>query len=162
MGLQLDDLVLLVWRFSNYTDLSGRGGLIAAGRWHTKGRSILYTADEPLTAFREVVNRVSGAEFLIPRGLKLLEIKVPRTISRQEIRSTDLPAEWSGEGPKAWALCQPVGDDWLVEGRSALLKVPSSARLGSFNYLVNPAHREADFVEIVRIHDPPAATLFLA
>jgi RES domain-containing protein len=34
-----------LWRISNYSDLSGKGGKLASGRWHTAGRRIVYLAD---------------------------------------------------------------------------------------------------------------------
>ena len=44
-----------VWRISNHGDLSGRGGLRAAGRWHCAGRPIVYLAEHPASALLEVL-----------------------------------------------------------------------------------------------------------
>ena len=45
-----------LWRISNYADLSGAGdGLLAAGRWHTRGRRIVYLADHPASALLEML-----------------------------------------------------------------------------------------------------------
>ncbi|WP_181699369.1 RES family NAD+ phosphorylase [Chthonobacter albigriseus] len=160
MGLQPEDLILLVWRYSNYTDLSGRGGLVSAGRWHTRGTPIVYTADEPQTAFDEVKRRLSNAEFVVPDGYKLLEIRVPRTVSREEVEVSVLPSDWAGPGPRTWQYSQPIGDAWLTSGRSAMLKVPSAARIGAFNFLINPVHRHSDAITVLRIHDPADGSLF--
>ena len=32
-----------LWRISNHASLSGEGGLHASGRWHTRGRRVVYT-----------------------------------------------------------------------------------------------------------------------
>ena len=44
-----------LWRISNYADLSGIGGLKAAGRWHSQGRRIVYLADHPSSALLEML-----------------------------------------------------------------------------------------------------------
>jgi len=44
-----------LWRISNYADLSGAGGLQAAGRWHTRGKRIVYLADHPASALLEML-----------------------------------------------------------------------------------------------------------
>ena len=42
-----------LWRISNYADLAGRGGQLAEGRWHSRGRPILYCAEAPSGALIE-------------------------------------------------------------------------------------------------------------
>ena len=44
-----------LWRISNYADLSGIGGLRAAGRWHSQGRRIVYLADHESSALLEML-----------------------------------------------------------------------------------------------------------
>jgi RES domain-containing protein len=44
-----------LWRILNYADLSGLGGLRAAGRWHSQGRRIVYLADHPSSALLEML-----------------------------------------------------------------------------------------------------------
>lgn len=44
-----------LWRISNYADLSGEGGLRAAGRWHTRGKRIVYLTDHPASALLELL-----------------------------------------------------------------------------------------------------------
>lgn len=160
MGLQPEPLSLFVWRFSNYDDLSGRGGLITPGRWHTQGSPIVYTADEPRTALAERLANVSGLELLLPETLKLLEIRVPPAVSRTVLDETTLPAMWRRAGLHGRRLCQPIGDAWLAACATALLKVPSARRDGHHNWLINPVHRDADRIAVVAIHAPPVPSLF--
>jgi RES domain-containing protein len=47
------------------------------------------------------------------------------------------------------ATTRGIGDAWLQERRSALLKVPSVIVPDSTNILLNPAHDEAALVRIV-------------
>jgi RES domain-containing protein len=46
---------VFLWRISNHTALEGTGGLLASGRWHSKGRPIIYCAPDPSTALLEVL-----------------------------------------------------------------------------------------------------------
>ena len=155
MGSPPDDLPLSIWRLSNYNDLSGRGGLIASGRWHTLPKPVLYCADEPFTAYCEALQRFSGSPLLIPDRYKLLKISVPQNASLQVVDGHSLDPSWRDMGAAGWQVCRPIGDAWLVSLRTAILKVPSAARLGWFNYLVNPVHRQADDFEIVEVLEQP-------
>lgn len=155
MGLRPEDLVLYVWRLSNHPDLGGRGGLISSGRWHTAGRSIVYTADEITTAFAELDIRLSNASFLIPARLLLLKISVPIALDMLDVQATDLPEGWSKRSPRGWRLCQPVGNRWLQGNYSAVMKVPSAARLGSYNFLLNPVHQDMERIRLLDVYQQP-------
>jgi RES domain-containing protein len=137
---------------SKYADLSGRGGLAASGRWHTHPKPILYCSDEPYTAYREVLGSVIEP-FLIPADYKMLRIGVPSTTNIDTIDEVTLDPLW--KGPNGWRVCSPLGDQWLRECRSSLLKVPSAARPGHFNYIVNPVHRAADHLELLEVFIQP-------
>ena len=103
----------VVWRNSNYTDLNGRGGLIASGRWHTRRQSILYCSDEARTAYREVLRHVQGMEYLIPDGHKLLKIKIPSFMDVEVVDIGSLDPSWRSAGISGWPICQAIGDEWL-------------------------------------------------
>lgn len=67
-----------LWRISNYADLSGAGGLQAAGRWHTRGKRIVYLADHPASALLEMLVHMDRE--LIPATYRLLRIVVSETV----------------------------------------------------------------------------------
>ena len=46
------------------------------------------------------------------------------------------------------AETQAMGDEWLAQAGSALLRVPSVLSPESWNYLLNPLHPEATGVEV--------------
>ena len=50
-----------------------------------------------------------------------------------------LPADWREQA----ALTRALGDDWLRDGATALLRVPSAIVPEAANYLLNPAHADA-------------------
>lgn len=62
-----------LWRISKYADLSGRGGLLAEGRWHQKGIPVVYCCDHPSTALLEVLVHMNRSR--IPPSFQLLRIE---------------------------------------------------------------------------------------
>lgn len=63
--------------------------------------------------------------------------------SQVEARSTrDLPKEWNAR-PYTVAS-QRIGDAWVRENQSLVLKVPSVVVPPEHNYLINPRHPDAD------------------
>lgn len=137
---------MLLWRLSNYEDLSGRGGLIASGRWHNRGRAVVYCAESLDLARIEVEQGLGLPAFLWPDSYRLLRVSVPGTTRVEHLEPEDLPLDWRDD----IIATRRIGDAWLRSNRAALLRVPS-ARADGFNYLVNPTHRHADFLDIERV-----------
>jgi RES domain-containing protein len=129
-----------LWRISNYTDLSGIGGMRAAGRWHSQGRRIVYLADHPSRALLEML--VHMDRDLIPTMYQLLRVVVPDDVGIEAIDS-ELPADWRSKT----LASREIGDRWLDGTTSALLRVPSAISGRGNNFLLNPAH--ADAVKVV-------------
>jgi RES domain-containing protein len=143
-----------VWRISNYVDLSGSGGVRAAGRWHSRGRRIVYLADHPASAVLEML--VHMDRDLLPATYRLLRVIVPETIAAETVGAEALPADWR-EHP---AVTRGIGDRWLDGCSSALLQVPSVIVPRARNFLLNPAHPHAANIAVVEvIHAPFDARL---
>lgn len=121
-----------LWRISNYPDLSGIGGLRAAGRWHSQGRRIVYLADHPSSALLEMLVHLDRD--LIPATYQLLRVSVPDDVVI-EIVGANLPADWRSKAMSS----REVGDGWLDRSTSALLRAPSAISERGSNYLLNPA-----------------------
>lgn len=137
-----------LWRISNYADLSGVGGLRAAGRWHSQGRRIVYLADHPSSALLEML--VHMGRDLIPATYQLLRVSVPED-SAVETVSNDLPAEWRSR----MMVSREIGDRWLDRSTSALLQVPSAISERGTNFLLNPAHPDAAKIAVAEIIKAP-------
>lgn len=135
-----------LWRISNYSDLSGVGGMRAAGRWHSQGRRIVYLADHPSSALLEML--VHMDRDLIPSTYQLLRIDVPSEITAEIVG--ELPSDWRS---RAMAT-REIGDRWLDRAGSALLRVPSAIGQGQ-NFLLNPAHPEAAGITVAGIIRAP-------
>lgn len=127
---------MTLWRISNYADLSGLGGLLHSGRWHHRGRPIVYLAESPAGALLEVLVHVQASHASeLPMNFQLLEVEVPDDVNCEDVT---LPASspWQSDT----TITRRLGDAWLTSGRSLLLRVPSAVVGRSFNRLFNPSH----------------------
>jgi RES domain-containing protein len=138
-----------LWRISNYADLSGIGGLRAAGRWHSQGRRIVYLADHPSSALLEML--VHMDRDLIPPTYQLLRIVLPPAIAIETVGPGELPAEWRTET----IATRDIGDRWLDRATSPLLQVPSAISDQGHNFLLNPAHPDAVTIVVAEIFKAP-------
>jgi RES domain-containing protein len=138
-----------LWRISNYADLSGIGGLRAAGRWHSQGKRIVYLADHPSSALLEML--VHMDRDLIPPTYHLLRIGIPPDLRIEAVKAGDLAGNWRND-PTA---SRELGDQWLDRSTSALLKVPSAISEQGQNFLFNPAHPDAAKVTVAEIFHAP-------
>lgn len=138
-----------LWRISNYADLSGVGGLRAAGRWHSQGRRIVYLADHPSSALLELL--VHMDRDLIPATYQLLRIDIPADMGIEAIAAGDLPGNWRRDT----LASREIGDRWLDRSSSALLQVPSAISEQGQNFLLNPAHPDAEKVILAEIFHAP-------
>jgi RES domain-containing protein len=142
-----------LWRIDKYASLDGEGGRLYSARWHTAGSPIVYLAASPPGALIEVLVHLEIKEATAPPSYTLLRISVP---DKLHIQSLNCP---KGE---AWkddeTLARKLGDSWLKSQRSALARVPSAIVPNTFNYLLNPLHKDAHRLRIAEtqsaIFDP--------
>lgn len=134
-----------LWRVSNHTDLSGTGGLRAGGRWHTRGKPIVYLADHPASCILEMLIHLDRD--LIPDTYRLLRVVALETTNVTNPGS--LPPDWRNYP----GLTRKIGDDWLDSGSSALLCVPSVIVPHGKNYCLNPNHPDARDIIIAETID---------
>lgn len=138
-----------LWRISNYADLSGIGGVRAAGRWHTQGRRIVYLADHPSSALLEML--VHMDRDLIPPTYQLLRIDIPLGMKIEAVTPGELVGNWQNDTTAS----REIGDRWLDRSTSALLQVPSAISGQGQNFLLNPAHPDAAKVIVAEIFHAP-------
>jgi RES domain-containing protein len=138
-----------LWRISAHADLSGRGGLIAAGRWHSRGHRIVYLSDHPASTLLETLVHLEIDPEDIPDAYQLLAVDIPDNIRFESIAEDRLAAGWR----ENVGLTRSLGDQWMHEDRTALIRVPSAIVPRASNWLLNPAHVDgvkARVVEIIR------------
>ena len=131
-------------------DLSGYGAFLVGGRWNLPGLPLLYTAETRALAMLEVLVHLPAGD--LPNDMYLLTLDVPDMLSREEVTTSDLPADWQ-------RLTQPLptaalGHAWLQAGRSLALRVPSVLVPPEHNLLLNSAHPEFAQVRLAAEPEP--------
>ena len=130
---------MIVWRVTRrrYQSevWSGRGGLHAAGRWHPKGRPVVYAAEHPAVCALEVLVHLDRS--LVPADLVLCSAALPDE-GVETLPQESLPDGWDSWPPPH--ATRTIGAAWLQGCRSLALRVPSAAAPQSFNILLNPQH----------------------
>jgi RES domain-containing protein len=137
-----------LWRISNYPDLSGIGGIKASGRWHTRGKPIVYLADHPSSALLEMLVRMDRD--LVPPTYMLLRVSIPNHLFVGQLEPDELPTDWREKRH----LTRYIGDQWLRRAETALLRVPSAIAHAE-NLLLNPAHALAQSVTVIEVIRAP-------
>lgn len=142
---------MILWRVSKHAALDGTGSLLVAGRWHSKGRRVVYCSQNPSTCLLEALVHVEIDAEDLPEHFQLLQIKVSDRVAVERLAASSLPRGWQQD----IAATQAIGDKWLESNRSLLLEVPSVLVPETWNVLINPSHRQARFLKIARIYRHP-------
>jgi RES domain-containing protein len=129
---------LILWRLCRrpHADLSGEGGRLVSGRWHTAGRPVVYMAADAALAVLEVRVNLDLPFSLLPADYVLMRVEIEAAEERLEALPDD---------PRAY------GDDWLKDARTPLLRVPSVVVPAARNVLLNPLHKDAARAHITGI-----------
>jgi RES domain-containing protein len=139
-----------LWRVSNHPTLDGAGGLRASGRWHNRGKPIVYAAPNPATALLEVLVHAGIDLEDIPVTLRYIEIEVPDALEIVRIDKL-LGTTWRTDTERT----RQLGDEWLRAAQSALVSVPSVIIPATWNVLINPLHPDSKQIRIASIHEHP-------
>jgi RES domain-containing protein len=137
---------VFLWRISNHLSLAGDGAVRTPGRWHTRGRRVVYCAQSPAAALLEILVHFEIDIQDLPVRYRLLKIQVPDDVQFERVSVDNLPKDW----PERTEVTRAVGDGWLTKGSAALLRVPSAIVPETFNVLLNPAHQDARGIFIVQ------------
>lgn len=125
---------------------SGRGGLQAGGRWHERGRLVVYAARTSSLALLEW--RVHTRALPLERTFVLIEATLPAE-AVVILDPSRLPENWQRTPPPP--STRRIGEAFL-EGRAALaLEVPSVVNALERNVVINPLHAAAAKIEVERV-----------
>src|ERR1700730_10758484 len=138
-----------LWRISNYADLSGIGGVRAAGRWHSQGKRIVYLADHPSSALLEMLVHIDRD--LVPSTYQLLRIVVPSAIATEIIGPGELPAGWQNNT----LVTRENQSHEIDQSESAVLQVRPAISHQGRNFLLNPVHPDAAKIVVAEIIHAP-------
>ncbi|MCE3296582.1 MAG: superfamily protein [Crocinitomicaceae bacterium] len=130
---------MIVYRLSKAkyaSDLSGKGAEQTGGRWNSKGVAMLYTGQSRALCTTEIA--VHTPLGILPLDYELITIHIPDDVKVKELKSLPEDLQYFPHS----IYTRQLGDDFILKGKSAVLKVPSAVVQGEFNYLLNPAHPE--------------------
>lgn len=136
--------------------LSGAGGLQVGGRWHTRGRPVVYTSASRSTAVLERIVHLEGTVDDAGADLVFFDLVLPPEAGRHFLaprRLDALAARHAHPGiARDWRLpghplCRAIGDAWLASGISCLLVIPSAVEPSEANLILNPLHPD---IRIIR------------
>lgn len=118
-----------------YADLDGIGGVFAAGRWHSKGKRVVYAAESiSLAAWEKLIHLTSLSN--LPNDLQVMEISIPDSIPIKIIETQHLSQHWADFPYDEQA--QKMGDAFLQDSKQLILRVPSAIMPSENNFLINP------------------------
>ena len=128
-------------------DLSGTGASLFPGRWNSKGKFILYTAQSAALALLESVVHLNE---LPDMQYSLATIVIPDH-SIITISEKDLPANWTTFPPVD--SLKKFGDKFLAANIHLALMIPSAIMPEENNLLINPGHADFNQVVIERVRE---------
>lgn len=150
---------MIVWRIAtenkkySATDLSGGGSLRSPGRWNAPNYPILYTADTPALAMLETIAHIDAND--LPQTKFLIRIDItPATWNQRQVLKHSkmpytLPPNWNAI-PHGLATVA-IGTEWLINGNSLVLCVPSAITPEGTVVLINPLHPKANTLKATKI-----------
>lgn len=138
---------MILWRISNHSLLTGEGSLRVSGRWHTRGRRIVYCSHNPATALLETLVHFEIDIHDLPARYRLLKLEAPDGLAIEHVVPGTLPHDWI----ERVDVTRAIGDAWLTAARSPLLTVPSALVPETSNVLLNPDHEDAARVVVASV-----------
>lgn len=113
----------------------GTGARLVGGRWNSPGRPVIYAAETFAGAVLEVLVHANLGR--LPKTHAVVEITIPEALTTEIVAPETLPG-WDADDQR---VSRAYGDQWLEEGRTAVLLVPSLVTRGrEHNILLNPEH----------------------
>jgi len=123
---------------------SGEGARLYGGRWNSRGVSVVYaSASLALAAVETFVNLSPNLQ---PPDLVSVEGEIPDALHIDRLDVKALPANWLRTRDER---LRRFGDEWIRQGKTVALLVPSAAIQGEWNILLNPAHPDFPHIKFL-------------
>ncbi len=135
----------IIWRICEATfadsAFSGEGASIVGGRWNSKGKRMVYTAEHLSLAILEVFIHLNvptvRRDFFVA-----IKAEIPDDLNIEYMNVDRLPLDWCLSTSKS--SLQALGNEWIDSARTPILAIPSAIVSQEFNYLINPLHPQVD------------------
>jgi RES domain-containing protein len=147
--------LMVLWRSCNASlsgVFDGTGGLLFAGRWHSRGQAVTYGSTAPALTLLERLVHVEDPDLLPP--LAVIRYEMPDELAVEEISLEALADDWRDNV----VLTRKLGDEWIASRRTPLMRVPSAilplADVPDRNIVINHRHADSRRIKIARVHQP--------
>lgn len=129
------------------TTLSGIGAALTESyRWNSLSTYLVYTAESRALALLEISVHIDLSEDL-PTDRFFIEIDIPEDVEVLELAIDELPEKWDSKPPILET--QYIGDDFVLQKKAVVLRVPSSIVPPEYNYLINPNHPDSSKIKVI-------------
>ena len=139
--------MITAWRITKnkYQDsaFTGEGAEIAGGRWNSQGTRIVYASSSASLSILEILVHLESSSVL--SSYSVIPFHFDESLV-SELKKGDLPGGWATHPPPV--ASQRIGDSWVHDQASLLLKVPSVVVPLESNYILNPAHPDIDKIKV--------------
>lgn len=116
----------------------GTGAAMVGGRWNSPGKPAIYGSLSYACCMLEILVHANIGR--VPSTHCFVVANVPDDVAVERKVTNTLPEGWDTDDT---SIARSVGDQWLMDARSAVLLVPSVVAKLEWNVVVNPAHPEA-------------------
>lgn len=142
---------MLVYRITQTKFASSLFAPGFAGRWNSENERMIYTAGSASLSCLEVLAHKTGSA-LYSGKFSMALIAIDDKLVFKEVKLAGLQ-ELNPEWFKVlhYPITQKIGNHWLSEQKSAVLKVPSAIVDREFNYLLNPAHPDFSQIKVLDV-----------
>ncbi|HET6341754.1 MAG TPA: RES family NAD+ phosphorylase [Gemmatimonadota bacterium] len=124
---------------------SGEDARATGDRWNSPGTAVVYASWTGSLALLEMLVHLEGSR--IVESFSLIPLEFDKSmVTELEVKS--LPPDWRAQ--PAPSSTRAIGDRWVAEARSPVLRLPSVIVAHESNYLLNPDHPRFDEVRIGR------------
>jgi RES domain-containing protein len=142
---------MFVYRISQSKYANSLNAPGIAARWNSSGQRVVYTGGSLALSCLEILAHKSGAS-LASGDFSVSIIKIDDSMKVIEISIEKLQGindRW--HKVINYPITQEIGDNWLRNRESPILKVPSAIIDLEYNYLLNPDHADFSKIEIVSV-----------
>lgn len=119
------------------TAFDGEGARRYGGRWNSPGHAAVYVSETRALAILEVLAGLQSPT-VVPAYV-LIGVEFDEDLITR-VPVGGLPSNWRTSRPDP--ATQIIGDRWIEQAGSPVLRVPSALVPDEFNYVINPGHPE--------------------
>jgi len=137
---------MIVYRITNKEfkdNITGSGAALYGSRWNSTGVKLLYTSAYISLSILESL--VHLKKTYIPATQFLLHIELPESDLFSTVLLKNLKQNWE----QHFEYTQWIGDHFISENKSLILKVPSAVVPQENNFLINPLHTGFKKIKII-------------